>query len=110
MGNLLQSGQLRTSRDDHIIRRIAVRSLRSSCKKIKEPLLAAGRNVSILIVSSRLRKEIGLSSRIANGRKCVINIECLKLPLMTVYLSCLHHINTRISKSFRNGLICGIIV
>ena len=48
--------------DDHAIRRIAVRSPRSSCNKIRFALAAKDTNISLSTVSRRLTKEFGLSS------------------------------------------------
>jgi transposase len=51
-----------TMRDDHLIRRIAVRSPMSSCKKIRSALLQKGTDVHRSTVSRRLTKEFGLKS------------------------------------------------
>lgn len=51
-----------TLRDNHLIRRIAVRSPTSSCKKIRSALLQKGTDVHRSTVSRRLTKEFGLQS------------------------------------------------
>lgn len=52
-----------TVRDDHLIRRIAVRSPTSSCKKIRSVLLQKGTDIHRSTVSRRLTTEFGLHSR-----------------------------------------------
>ena len=60
-----QSGRPRksTPRDDHIIRRTAVRSRMSSASKIRSVLLAKGADISRRTVSRRLVIDFGLKAR-----------------------------------------------
>ena len=51
-----------TPRDDHAIRRMAVRSPMSTSNKIRSVLLSKGADVSRRTVSRRLTKEFGLKS------------------------------------------------
>ena len=55
---------LRTKlRGDHAMRRIAMRSPMSACKKIRASLRLKGTEISLSTVSRRLSKEFGLKSR-----------------------------------------------
>ena len=62
--DLKRSGRPRktTPRDDHVIRRIAVRSPTSSCRKIRGELLSKGVSIHISTISRRLVKEFNLKS------------------------------------------------
>ena len=51
-----------TARDDRLIRRVAVRSPRSSSKKMRSALLAHGTDVSSKTVKRRLTKDFGLKA------------------------------------------------
>ena len=51
-----------TARDDHLIRRVAVRSPRSSSKKMRSALLAHSTDVSSKTVKRRLTKDFGLKT------------------------------------------------
>ena len=51
-----------TPRDDHLIRRVAVRSPTSSCKKIRSTLLLKGTDVHRTTIGRRLVNEFGLKS------------------------------------------------
>ena len=49
-------------RDDHLIKRIAIRSLTSFCGKIRAAVLQTGTDISSMTVSRRLTFECGLKS------------------------------------------------
>ena len=51
-----------TPRDDHLIRRVAVRSPTSSCKKIRSALLLKGTDVHGTTIRRRLVNEFGIKS------------------------------------------------
>ena len=51
-----------TASDDHLIRRVAVHSPRSSSKKMRSALLAHGTDVSCKTVKRRLTKDFGLKA------------------------------------------------
>ena len=51
-----------TAREDTVMRRMVVRSLTSSMKKIRAELLRRGRRISHITVSRRLSKEFNLKS------------------------------------------------